>query len=445
MPVSTCNFMTTESTPHYPKVLIIGLSVETLSGSGITLTNLFKTWDSDKLAVATENVVIADSISKKNYQLGYLENKRKFPFHFIQKKQQSGLINLDATKGGPVASAKTDSAFKKLYNGFLYFTGLYNYSRNLCISPAFKAWVLDFKPEYIYTTANELEVIRFTKEVQILTGAKIITHIWDDLITNYYNKPGLLYKYWERQINKEFKGLLYHSFLRLSISSAMGDEYYNRYGYHFKTFHNCLELSQNLAVARVDYTAKKPFVFLYAGRVGLGITDCLDDFCQAILKLKNPDLEFHIQTTSKHEILEKLKKYPFVILRPVVDYDQIPGILSGADVLLLPYNFDKESVRVLQLSMPTKAPEYMVSGTPVLLYASGEMFFTRYVKEHQLGYAVTQNTSEAIINGINALYNSVQLRKELGERAKDFAVSNFDCSKVRADFLQLLAGGLHDE
>lgn len=435
--------MTTESTPYYPRVLIIGLSVETLSGSGITLTNLFKDWDKENLAVAAENIVIADSICKMNYQLGYAENKRKLPFSLIQKKQQSGLIDVDARKGGYVAAAKTDSTLKKLYNGFLYFTGLYNYSRDLRVSENFKKWVLDFNPEYIYTTANELEVIRFTKEVQQLTGAKIITHIWDDLITNYYNKPGLLHSYWEKQINKQFKDLLNRSFLRLSISPAMGSEYYNRYGYSFRTFHNCLELSANLSVAKQDYTNGNPFVFLYAGRVGLGITNCLYDFCRALEKLKNPAIEFHIQTTSTHDILQVLQKYPFVKLRPVVDYDQIPRILAGADVLLLPYNFDRESVRVLKLSMPTKAPEYMVSGSPVLLYASDEMFFTRYVKENNLAYPVVQNSVEVLTEAISALYHSLQLRKELGIRARDFAVSNFDCSKVRVDFLNLLSKEAH--
>ena len=37
----------------YPKVLIIGQVIDKKNGSGITLSNLFKGWPKDKLAVAT--------------------------------------------------------------------------------------------------------------------------------------------------------------------------------------------------------------------------------------------------------------------------------------------------------------------------------------------------------------------------------------------------------
>ena len=46
--------------------------------------------------------------------------------------------------------------------------------------------------------------------------------------------------------------------------------------------------------------------------------------------------------------------------------DDFPSRLAGADVLVLAYNFDEDSLRYIRLSMPNKLPEYLASGAPVL-------------------------------------------------------------------------------
>ena len=45
---------------NYPKVLIIGQYFHTESGGGITMTNLFKGWDKEKIASAAENIYDPD-------------------------------------------------------------------------------------------------------------------------------------------------------------------------------------------------------------------------------------------------------------------------------------------------------------------------------------------------------------------------------------------------
>src|SRR5450432_4070551 len=77
----------------YPKVLIVGNYFELSSGGGITMTNLFKGWDIERIAVAGERIKNPDySVCRTYYQLGYPENKRRFPFFLWQKHDSPGLL-----------------------------------------------------------------------------------------------------------------------------------------------------------------------------------------------------------------------------------------------------------------------------------------------------------------------------------------------------------------
>jgi len=78
----------------YPKVLIFGQPFNDYSGGGITLTNLFKGWPKDKIAVTyighgLENVTT--DVCGTYYQLGKEEHKWKFPFNLMQREFPSGL------------------------------------------------------------------------------------------------------------------------------------------------------------------------------------------------------------------------------------------------------------------------------------------------------------------------------------------------------------------
>jgi len=55
----------------YPKVLIVGQYFNIRSGGGITMTNLFKDWDKENIAVAAESIVDPNfAACNKYYQLG---------------------------------------------------------------------------------------------------------------------------------------------------------------------------------------------------------------------------------------------------------------------------------------------------------------------------------------------------------------------------------------
>jgi len=117
-------------------------------------------------------------------------------------------------------------------------------------------------------------------------------------------------------------------------------------------------------------------------------------------------------------------------------YTALPSKFSAADLLLLPQDFDKKSVQFLRYSFPTKVSEYMISGTPVLVYGDERTGLTQYALKDKWAYVVTQNTRAALVKAITELYSNLSLREELGNRAQQIAIEREDAEVVRENFRQ---------
>jgi glycosyltransferase involved in cell wall biosynthesis len=150
-------------------------------------------------------------------------------------------------------------------------------------------------------------------------------------------------------------------------------------------------------------------------------------------------IKLHIQTpTTKMDILDLLKKYKSVVINEFADYSEIPGIFSNADILLLANDFDPHGIKYLRFSMPTKASEYMISGTPVLLYTPEIAAVSKFFSRNECGYCLTKQSREEIVKAIWYLIDNEELRKMLSQKAVNLARERFNAGKVRDDFQKLI-------
>ena len=88
--------------------------------------------------------------------------------------------------------------------------------------------------------------------------------------------------------------------------------------------------------------------------------------------------------------------------------------------------------------MPTKASEYMVSGTPVLLYSSIETAVTSHALKYNWAYVVSSQSKTALECAISDLYENKMLRARLGNTAREYAINNYDGVVIRDQFRKSL-------
>jgi glycosyltransferase involved in cell wall biosynthesis len=422
-----------------PRILIVGHYFDLHSGGGITMTNLFKGWDTDNIAVIAENINHPDvSVCNKYYQLGSLETRHNFPFNLnpAKKPVRSGPVNTSgSTTNSSPGKVSKNSFLKDFYINVLHFTGLFHFKRRYTVSQELMKWIQEYSPDIIYTQLSSIELIGFVSDLQKKLMLPVAIHMMDDWPVTI-SKRGFLQAYWHRRIDKEFRRLLSKASVLMSISEAMSLEYLNRYGHRFVPFHNPIDMKFWGAFSKKDYSTNTPFVVLYAGRIGMGIRDCLFDVAEAIKGLTRDGvkIEFHIQTVSNESVLQKLQAYDFVGLKAPVPYNQLPEIFAKADLLVLPNDFDKKSISFLKYSIPTKASEYMASGTPILVYSSAETAVTRHALQNKWGYVVSERSIEKLRTAFYEIYSDEDLRYRLGAAAKKFSGEHYDADEVRTEF-----------
>ncbi|MBN2523942.1 MAG: glycosyltransferase [Bacteroidales bacterium] len=433
----------------YPRVLIFGQPFNNIHGGGITLTNLFKGWDKSKIAVADSGHMmneITRDVCDIYYQLGNEEYKWLFPFNLIQKKYKSGLKSFsekDAQRGNETKNGIRYKLVNSLFYPLMQWLGLFYCVIRIKMSSQFRNWLTEFNPDVLYVQVTTRESILFVAELIEYLKIPAAIHFMDDWPSTII-KPGLFKNYWKNKIDSELKVLLGKVDLHLSISDSMSVEYKKRYGKEFRAFHNPIDTGFWLPHTKNDFSIDKENVkILCSGRIGQnGISESLIEVASAIDKMNRDGLgiKLHIQTSTREKsIINRLNDFHCVTFNAFVNYTQLPEIFSDADILLLANDFDSKSISYLRYSMPTKASEYMISGTPVLVYTSGLAAVSVFFSEHQCGYCISNNCEEEIIKGIRFLIVNKEYRRKISNNAVNTAIEKFDAIKVRNEFQNLLS------
>lgn len=435
---------------QYPRVLIFGQPFNDFSGGGITLTNLFKGWPKSKIAVTFIGhglFNVTTDVCDTYYQLGRYEHKWIFPFNLIQRKFESGVrvYNQNVPKI-PVNFFQTGLRYKivnNLFYPFLKWIGLFHAISKISLSEYFKKWLQEFSPDILYIQASTRETVLFASDLCDYLKKPAVIHVMDDWPSTI-SSTGIFRNYWKRKIDKEYRKLLDKVSLYLSISEAMSEEYLARYGKTFIPFHNPIETSRWMPFSKKEFAIDHGKVkILYSGRLGdNGIANSLLEVASVLDRINDTNLsiELHIQTPTKSEqILDMLNRYKCVVLDPFVDYEQVPQVFSNADILLIANDFNDKAIKYLKLSMPTKASEYMISGTPILVYASEKTALVKFFQKHKCGHCVTVRDARKIEESIRMLINDYDYRKTLSEAAVNLALMRFDANNVRSEFQELIS------
>lgn len=432
----------------HSKVLIFGQSFNDTSGGGITLTNLFKGWPKDRIAVAflghgLSNVTT--DICEVYYQLGCEEHRWLFPFNLIQRKFESGIKTVKSAAVKPSEHLPRKLRYRMVNHVFyplLRWLGVLHFVSKISVSEKFANWLQEFKPDVLYFQVSTREEVLFAHDLMGFLKKPGVIHVMDDWISTVSNK-GPFSRYWTNKINSEFKNLLDKADLNFSISDAMSAEYLKRYNNTFFPFHNPIDLSEWKSWTKKEFGFGNDFVkILYSGRIGIGISECLFEVAEVLdsLNREGYNVKFHIQTTTREtSVIEKLQSFKSVVINPLAKREDIPKIFSDADILVLANDFNKKGLDYLMFSMPTKASEYMISGTPILVYSPEETAVSQFFIKNECGCCVSSHSILELKDAFISLIGDEKYRMKISYKAVELATERFDASKVRLRFQEMIS------
>ena len=88
--------------------------------------------------------------------------------------------------------------------------------------------------------------------------------------------------------------------------------------------------------------------------------------------------------------------------------------------------------------MPTKAPEYMISGTPIIIFAPEQTAIVTYAKKYEWAKIVVKNDPKELFTAIRILIQNKSLREKIGQNAKRVAEEKHNLSNVSDNFKNLI-------
>ena len=428
------------------KILILNQPFDNNTGGGITLSNLFDGIDPDKVAVVCPAQLINSktNFEKCNhyYQLGVLEQKWSFPFNLVRTQNPSGEVSSQKQNDGNLDFVSSEGSFKsRMVNDVFFptikYLGIHQAVYRLELSKELIDWINDFEPTLIYAQAQNFQEVSFCQSIKDEFDIPFVFHMMDDWIS-LASQSGISKFLWKKRTEYEFKKLLQESERVFSISDFMSTEYYSRYNVNSDVFHNPVDEGFWMQHQKNDMTLNENPKILYAGRVGLGIDTSLILMARAVEKLNksfNTNVNFVVQTESKPNWIDEFES---VIYRELVPYSELPLTFSRADLLYLPYDFSKESIEFIKYSMPTKASEYMICGTPILILAPKDTAIVMNALKYGWASVLTENSQVDLVNSLKELLFEPITRANLSQNAIEVAIDQHSKTVVQNRFFKIL-------
>jgi len=318
---------------------------------------------------------------------------------------------------------------------------------NFYAQKEFKKEILKFKPDFIYH--------RYTGYTLFI--AQIANKLHIPLILEFNSFETWNTKYWEksRSFLKEFikKYLLYNivkwienynlkrAFLITTISQPLKEDLLkldipeekilvNPNGVDLKKFNP--EIENNIEVNELKQKLGINYNELVIGFSGTfspwhGIPQ-LKEAIDIILS-ENLVNQIHFliigEGTLRNEMIKKLKKYKNVNFTGTIPYSEIQNYLANCDILISPHCPQVDGKEFF--GSPTKLFEYMAMKKGIVASNLGQI--GEILKDGQTAILVKPGNVRDLVRGIKLLSGSSELRKRLGENAREEVIKKYTWDK----------------
>jgi glycosyltransferase involved in cell wall biosynthesis len=406
---------------NFPRVLVIApIKFNRQTGSGVTMGNLFRGWPLEAIAQ-----IHSDGRNEPDYTVC-----NRYYDLLNRPVRQPGLPQMIASfvgQGGRFLLGREES----LAGHWLRLNPILD-------------WVREFEPDVIYARPHDRPSF-FTWLPRTLSQALAIpyvTRVLDDWPARYESDPSPVKRlFWRLFVRRDLEALFHGATVNVGISAEMCEAFSRRYGADFVPFHNCIDVAE--WQPKDSYHVQEEFRIVYIGSVTrdkelyslVDLRDVLADLNREGHRLR---LIIYGPDTYRELVKMHIEIPPLAIHGGCFPAGEKQKVLREADLLILPINFDEGSLAYMSYSFQTKVPEYMASGTPVLVYGPPTNPNVRYARRDGWGAVVDRRDKAWLAATVRCLVDDEGLRASLGQRARDLAFHHHDAAVVRRQFQQLI-------
>ncbi len=206
-----------------------------------------------------------------------------------------------------------------------------------------------------------------------------------------------------------------------------------------KVIHNSIDLSDYEDAILDPGPSGAEIKIVFTGDVYEAHYDAFRNLLAGLQLLKRNDVRLHLYTPrTSGELAAQGIAGPIVFHEPLPVEDMI-RIQRDAHILFLPLAFNSPYPGLVKTSATTKMGEYMASRRPILVLAPPDSFVAWYFRTHDCGFVVDSCEAASIAETIERVLGSRDLVQQVITRAWEQAHRDFDISKAREQFWNLIA------
>ena len=195
--------------------------------------------------------------------------------------------------------------------------------------------------------------------------------------------------------------------------------------------------------AQQMFCKDRPFILCFLGGLFSNLHgDCIEDVFQAVSKLKkqNVSIEFHLYGQLNPEdflakdLMSEGATHHGIVMPLCKKYE----IMKNAHCFIIPSSFDPGINSHYRYSFPTKLPELLASGRPILSYGPKDTSTNRLLSKNNLGFRINERSIQEIQTTISTIINNYNtICQNITNKDKQIS-KNFSATKVRGRLQTLL-------
>lgn len=234
----------------------------------------------------------------------------------------------------------------------------------------------------------------------------------------------------------------------LSICQSMSDAFKLRYGATFTHIAN--------GISPADWPQPRkhgagPMVVRYSGGLAADMTlASVKRVARMVEKLAAGGVPIKFEINTQKWWMDKsgsqFKDFKHTtISSEVLPTEAYRAWLSAADLVVIAYNFDPETLRYVRYSMANKTPECLASGAALLAIGPREIATIGYLAGSGAAYVVDRDSDAAVEEALRHLQAQPEHRSKLAATAHALAISRHNVDTLRDQLRKVLMSAARPE
>ena len=423
-----------------PKVLIVCDSPwKENNNIGNTLSNIFKDWPKEKLALiyAKSDLPDTDKCSRF-YQISESALvKSVFKKNIKIGREITVDLNDRTLCNEKEKSDKMYRFFRKRRLSIFLIIREFVFGKRKWKENSLDEFVKSFNPDIIFSLAkNSLYINNIQQYVIKKANVPNVLYFVDDVYSfKFFPFSPLNWIYQVLISKKIYKNLKYYNLI-YTISEMQRDEYSKKFNRECKMLTKSINFADDKKIMPIEVNKEK-YILTYTGNLQMGRLKQLILIGKELEKISSNQKKYFLHIYSSDNVSEKEKrkllKYNSIKFLGSVDATELGNIYYQSDILVHIESNNLTYRYYTKLSFSTKLVDYFYSGKPILAMGWKKNASINYLAKNRSAIIIT--SKRKILEVLRKSFNNLSLLNTYAKNAYLLAYKNHNSNVMRKNII----------